>query len=187
MWFYTTLDIIGDYFTKALQGYQFSHFQNIILGFHEDYIFSYIGSRRALIEELNIKLERAKEDYKKATKLTGEWVDQGVCWERIFNEPPMYAQWVQAGMLQTNIICCMRVFFTYIVWCQLTHLNRRWRHLWYVYTNVSPFRDMIVQMLKYSMMVKYSLVECRTSILYDIIDRRCVEKVNLSCLTLFLL
>ena len=36
-----TLDNIRDYFTKALQGSQFNHFSNIILGIHEDYIPSY--------------------------------------------------------------------------------------------------------------------------------------------------
>ena len=36
MEFCPTFDMIGDYFTKALQGYQFRRFRNIILGIHED-------------------------------------------------------------------------------------------------------------------------------------------------------
>ena len=39
--FCPALDVIGDYFTKALQGYQFCRFRNIILGIHEDYIPAY--------------------------------------------------------------------------------------------------------------------------------------------------
>ena len=56
MEFCPTLDIIGDYFTGALQGYQFRCFSNIILGIHEDDIPSYNASVRALIQELRIKL-----------------------------------------------------------------------------------------------------------------------------------
>ena len=36
--FFPTFDMIGDYFTKALQGYQFRQFRNIIIGIHEDEI-----------------------------------------------------------------------------------------------------------------------------------------------------
>ena len=36
MGFFHTLDIIGDYFTKSLQGYLLCHVCNIILGIHED-------------------------------------------------------------------------------------------------------------------------------------------------------
>ena len=39
--FCPTLEIIGYYFTKALQGSQFRHFRNIIIGPHEDDIPSY--------------------------------------------------------------------------------------------------------------------------------------------------
>ena len=53
----TTLDMIGDYLTKALQGSQLSCFSNIILGIYEDAIPSYNESRRTLIEERNIKLD----------------------------------------------------------------------------------------------------------------------------------
>ena len=56
MEFCTTLDMIGDYFTKALQGSQFHLFRNIILGIHEEYIPYYNGSVRAFIEEQNIEL-----------------------------------------------------------------------------------------------------------------------------------
>ena len=38
MEFFPTLDMIGDYFTKTLQGSKFSIFRNIILGIHEDNI-----------------------------------------------------------------------------------------------------------------------------------------------------
>ena len=53
-----TLDMIGNYFTKALQGSHFCRFRNIILGIHEDEITSYNASVRAFIEEQKIKLER---------------------------------------------------------------------------------------------------------------------------------
>ena len=45
----TTLDMIGDYFTKALQGYQFISLCNIIIGIHEDDITSYNAYGRELI------------------------------------------------------------------------------------------------------------------------------------------
>ena len=48
-------------------------------------------------------------------------------------------------------------------------------------------RDMIIKISEYSLMCKYSLVVCRTLILYDIIDGRYVKTDNLSCLLLFLL
>ena len=41
-----TLDTIGDYLTKAVQGYQFCQFHNIIIGIHEDDIPSYNESGR---------------------------------------------------------------------------------------------------------------------------------------------
>ena len=55
------MDTIGDYFTKALKGSQFSRFHNIILGIHEDNIPSYNVSGRVFIEEKKIKLEKEKE------------------------------------------------------------------------------------------------------------------------------
>ena len=51
-----TLDIIGDYSMKALQGYQFRRFCNIIIGIHEDEIPSYNAPVRAFIKEQKIKL-----------------------------------------------------------------------------------------------------------------------------------
>ena len=36
MEFCLTLDIIGDYFTKSLQGSQLRRLRNIIIGIHED-------------------------------------------------------------------------------------------------------------------------------------------------------
>ena len=60
MEFCPTLDMIGDYFTKALKGYQFRRFHNIILDIHEDDIPSYNSSGRALLEEKKIKLDKGK-------------------------------------------------------------------------------------------------------------------------------
>ena len=61
MEFCPTFDMIGDYFTKALQGYQFRRFRNIVLGTHEDDIPAYNASGRALIEELKRKLNKETE------------------------------------------------------------------------------------------------------------------------------
>ena len=44
-----TFDMIGDYFTKLLQGSKFLLFRNIILGIHEDDIPDYNASGRALL------------------------------------------------------------------------------------------------------------------------------------------
>ena len=55
-----TLDMIGDYFMKVLQGYQFRRFHNIILGIHEDEIPAYNASVRALLEERKIKFKKEK-------------------------------------------------------------------------------------------------------------------------------
>ena len=48
--FCPTLDTTRNYFTKALQGYQFCHDCNIIIGIHEDNINSYNASGIALLE-----------------------------------------------------------------------------------------------------------------------------------------
>ena len=48
--FCPTLDMIGDYFKKALQGSQFRRFRNIILGIHEDNIPAYNASGRDYLE-----------------------------------------------------------------------------------------------------------------------------------------
>ena len=58
--FFTTFDMIGDYFTKALQGSQFRQYRNIILGIHEDDIPDYNASGRALLEEQKLKLRKEK-------------------------------------------------------------------------------------------------------------------------------
>ena len=55
MEFFPTLDMIGDYFKKALQGYQFCRFRNIILGIHEDGIPAYNTPVTDLIEERKLK------------------------------------------------------------------------------------------------------------------------------------
>ena len=52
--FCPTLDMIGDYLTKAMQGSKFRRFSNIILGIHEDDIPSYNMSGIELIEEKKI-------------------------------------------------------------------------------------------------------------------------------------
>ena len=135
----TILDMIGDYFTKALQEYQFRRFCNIIIGIHENYIPSYNFSVRALIEERKINLEWDKVEYQKADKLAGYWFNQGVFWMKLVNELPMNAQRAQEGMLRTNILCHTSIFSTYIVWCQWTQLDEYWRNLWHVYTNVRLF------------------------------------------------
>ena len=70
--FCPTLDMIGDYFTKALQGYQFRCFRNIFLSIHEDDIPSYNESVITLLEDRKIKLEKEKEEAKNATKLPGD-------------------------------------------------------------------------------------------------------------------
>ena len=48
--FCPTFDMIGDYFTKALQGSKFQRFRNIVLGIHEDDIPSYNASVRDLLK-----------------------------------------------------------------------------------------------------------------------------------------
>ena len=60
MEFCTNLDMIGDYFTKALQGSQFCRFCNIIIGIHEYDISSYNASIKAFLEEQKLKLDNKK-------------------------------------------------------------------------------------------------------------------------------
>ena len=93
----TTCDIIGDYFTKAIQGYQFCHFFNIIIGIHEYEIISYNASRRALLEFQKIKIEREKKETQKSVKLAGDRGNQGVCWEKLVNKLPIHARIAQEG------------------------------------------------------------------------------------------
>ena len=45
------MEIIEDYFTKALQGSQFRRFRHIIIGIHEYEILSYDASEKQFIEE----------------------------------------------------------------------------------------------------------------------------------------
>ena len=63
--------MIGDYFTKALQGSQLRWFRKIIIGIHEDDIPVYNASRRALIGELKLKFKEYKWEDHEATKLAG--------------------------------------------------------------------------------------------------------------------
>ena len=51
--FCPTLDMIGNYFTRALQGSQFCRFHNIVLGINEDDIPAYNASKRSLLQEKN--------------------------------------------------------------------------------------------------------------------------------------
>ena len=69
--FCPTFDMIGDYFTKALQGSQFRRFHNIVLGIHEDDIPAYKACGRALIEEIKLKLKKEKEEAQEAAKPSG--------------------------------------------------------------------------------------------------------------------
>ena len=46
-----TIDMIGNYFAKSSQGYQFRRFYNIIIVIHEDDILDYNASRRYFLEE----------------------------------------------------------------------------------------------------------------------------------------
>ena len=65
-------DIIGDYFTKSLQGSQLCRFRNIILGIHEDDIPDYNTSGRALFEKQKLKLKKYKKEDQEASKLSGD-------------------------------------------------------------------------------------------------------------------
>ena len=120
-------------------------FVNIIIGIHEDNIPSYNASGMTFLEDQKIKLDKEKEEDHKAAKLAGCWFKQGVCWEKLVNKLPMHVRHAQEVTLRTSILCHTRVFCTYIVWFQLTHLHGRWSHLWHICSNFSPFRDMIVQ------------------------------------------
>ena len=71
MEFCPTFDMIGGYFTKALQGSQFRRFCNIVLGIHEDDIPAYKASGRSLLEERKLKLKKEKEESQEAAKLPG--------------------------------------------------------------------------------------------------------------------
>ena len=67
-----TLDMIEDYFKKALQEYQFRRFRNIIVGIHEDEITAYNASGRDLLEKLKLKLNKDKEESQEAAKLSDD-------------------------------------------------------------------------------------------------------------------
>ena len=67
-----THDMIGDYFTKVLQGSQFRRFCNIILGIREDDIPAYNASGRYFLEELKLKFYKEKEEPHEAAKLAGD-------------------------------------------------------------------------------------------------------------------
>ena len=58
--FCPSLDMIGDYFSKELKGYQFRCFHNIITGIHENDIPAY-NSSRFFFEEKKLTLNKEKE------------------------------------------------------------------------------------------------------------------------------
>ena len=68
--FCPTLDMIGYYFTKALQGSQFRQFRHIVLGIHEYDIPVYNTSGRDLLEERKLKVKKEKEESQEAAKLS---------------------------------------------------------------------------------------------------------------------
>ena len=72
-------------------------------------------------------------------RLTSTFFSDEMCWSKLVNKLPMHARRAQEGMCRENVICCSHIFCTYIVWCQLPHLNGCWIHLWHVYTNVRLF------------------------------------------------
>ena len=74
--------MIGQYFTKVLQGYQLRRFRNISIGIYEDDIPAYNASGRALLEEQKLKLKKQKDESQKASKIAGNQGNQGVCWEK---------------------------------------------------------------------------------------------------------
>ena len=70
--FCPTFDMIGDYFTKALQGSQFRQFRNLVLGIHDDDIPAYNSSGRASLEERKLKFKKEIEESQEAAKLSGD-------------------------------------------------------------------------------------------------------------------
>ena len=72
MEFCPTFDMIGDYFTKALQGSQLCRYRNIVLGIHEDEIPAYNVSVRAFLKEQKLKLKKEKEEPQDAAKISGD-------------------------------------------------------------------------------------------------------------------
>ena len=71
--FYPTLDMLGFYFTKTLQGSQFRYFCHIFIVVHKYDIPSYNMPVIEFIEELKIKLKNEKEEAQKDAKLVGDW------------------------------------------------------------------------------------------------------------------
>ena len=69
--FFPTLDMIGDYFKKALKGSQLCQFRNIIIGIHEDDFPAYNSSGRDLIEEQKLILKKDKQESQEASKISG--------------------------------------------------------------------------------------------------------------------
>ena len=163
--------MIGYYFTKTLQGSQFCSFCNIIIDIHELKITSYNASRRALFEEQKLKQYKEKEEAQKDIILTGDWDNQGLCWDKLFNVLPMHAWCAKDGTPRTNILCHMYVFSTYLVSRKLKLLHIHWNNLWHISSNFMPFCEMILQMSGNYLMIKYPLVGCYTLIMYNILTK----------------
>ena len=70
--FCPTFDMIGDYFTKALQRSQFRQFRNIVLGIHKDDIPAYNAYGINYLKEGKLKLKKEKEEAQRAAKLSGD-------------------------------------------------------------------------------------------------------------------
>ena len=119
MKFCPNFDMIGEYFIKVLQGSQFRRFRNIVIGIHEDDILAYNTSGRALLEERKIKLKREKEESQEASKLSGDYGNQVVCWEKsikgkYINGLRMHAERAHYGL------CWKKCFISYM---HITHAN----------------------------------------------------------------
>ena len=72
MEFCPTLDIIEDYFTKALQRSQFCQLGNIIFGIHEDDIPAYNTFGRSFLEEQKLTFKKENEEAQEDAKLEGD-------------------------------------------------------------------------------------------------------------------
>ena len=70
--FCPTFDMIGEYFTKSLQGSQLCRYRNIVLGIHKYEITAYNASRRDFLEKRKLKPKREKEEAQKSAKLSGD-------------------------------------------------------------------------------------------------------------------
>ena len=89
--FCPTFDMIGGYFTKALQGSQFRRFRNIVLGIHEDDIPAYNASGRVLLKERKLNRRKRKKKPRRlpkyqATRTVKECVARSLLKESILTD-----------------------------------------------------------------------------------------------------